>query len=177
MKTLFFNWITLLFIVIDDNFFLLSKAFLQNFRLTVRVIVFFGLPSLDLPILCQSFTLELSKLTFIEFERATAVFSNSLSDMLVGVPSVSKLLVLPYCSKELFLISNWITLSSKQLILSFNFKFSSCNRWTMTSFITKISSHSHFFFASLSLMPFKAPLKVPASFFPIFWTVIFQNYT
>ena len=36
-----------LFIKTDDNFFLSSKAFLQNLQLTIHIIVLFGLPSLD----------------------------------------------------------------------------------------------------------------------------------
>ena len=211
------------FIIIYSNwwqFFLLSEAFWQNFRLAIRVIVFFGLPLLYLPILWQSSTSELSKLTFVEFRIATAVFSNSSSDILVGISSISKLFLLAYYFKELFLISNWITLSSKQLTLSLflslslclslslslsvslslclplclsvylsvslslsfsvflslsfspylsiNFKLSSCNRWIMTSYIFKISSHSpEMHFCKLSSMLFKASLKLPASFFPL----------
>ena len=115
------------FIIIYSNwwqFFLLSEAFWQNFRLAIRVIVFFGLPLLYLPILWQSSTSELSKLTFVEFRIATAVFSNSSSDILVGISSISKLFLLAYYFKELFLISNWITLSSKQLTLSLSLSVS-----------------------------------------------------
>ena len=81
-----------------SNCFLLSSAFLQYFLLTSLMMVFLE-PLLDLPILWHSSTSLDSTLTSISERIDVTVDSSSESWTLSGMPEISKLFLLPYCSR------------------------------------------------------------------------------
>ena len=81
-----------------SNCFLLSSAFLQYFLLTNLMMVFLE-PLLDLPILWHSSTSLDSTLTSIPERIYVTIDSSSESWTLSGMPEISKLFLLPYCSR------------------------------------------------------------------------------
>ena len=111
------------------SFFLLSRAFLQCFLLTKRIIVFLDLVFLSVfPNRWQASISSDYMLTPVSDKIEETVFSNWLSGILSGIPDKSKLFLLPYCPKEFRFCSRVTTLFSKVLnfALSLSFSYSNC---------------------------------------------------
>ena len=117
------------------NFFLLSRAFLQCFLLTKRIIVFFDLAFLSVfPNRWQASISSDCILTTMSDKIEETVFSNWLSGMLCGKSDKIKLFILPYCPKNFRFCSGVTNLFSKVLHLALSLSFSSLNLLITISF-------------------------------------------
>ena len=121
------------------NCFLLSSAFLQYFLLTNLMMVFLE-PLLDLPILWHSSTSLDSTLTSISERIDVTVDSSSESWTLSGMPEITKLFLLPYCSRASWEDSIKATLFSNCWHLTRSLSFSSCSLLMTVSFRLIVSS-------------------------------------
>ena len=131
------NWC--FFQIILSNCFLLSSAFLQYFLLTNLIMVFLE-PLLDLPILWHSSTSLDSMLTSISERIDATVDSRSESWILSGMPEITKLFLLLYCSRASWEDCIRATLFSNCWYLTQSLSFSSCSLLMAVSFRLIISS-------------------------------------
>ena len=117
------------------SFFLLSRAFLQCFLLTKRIIVFIDLAFLS--IFPNGWQASISSdfiLATMSHKIEETVFSNWLSGMLCGKPDKIKLFLLPNCPKKFRFFSRVTTLFSKVPHLALSPSFSSLNCLITISF-------------------------------------------
>ena len=121
------------------NCFLLSSAFLHCILLTNLMMVFLE-PLLDLPILWHSSTSLDSTLTSVSERIDVTVDSSSESWILSGMPEITKLFLLPYCSRASWEDSIKATLFSNCWHLTRSLSFSSCSLLMTVSFRLIISS-------------------------------------
>ena len=128
--------LNLYFFLTWESFFLLYRACLACFLFTKRMIVLV-LPILVtyLPFLWQASISLLATLTLMSVRISVTDSSNLVTSTLSGMPLITILFLLPYCSRLLVEYSNSTSLYSNLLRLSLKITFSSCNLLIITSYI------------------------------------------
>ena len=133
--------LNLLLLLILLSFFLLSRAFLQCFLLTKRIIVFLDMVFLSVfPNRWQASISSDCIFTPMSDKIEVTVFSNWLSGIFSVILDKIKLFLLPYCPNKLRFCSRVTTLFSEVLNFARIFSFSSCNRLITISFNLTIYS-------------------------------------
>ena len=123
------------------RFFLFTNAFLQYLQLINLTMVFFlEVFWSDFPILWHASISPFWRITSMSYIMEVTASSKSSSATSSGIPDITMLFLLPYCSTWFTDDSSETTLSSNLLHLNLNNEFSSYKCLIITSFIFKNSS-------------------------------------